>query len=155
MCQGTFDTSDEVVKRAIEHHSDEKIEFIKCILDTKSGIVEKTRFKYDIKPSTAEGQITCGETESLYVSQDQNIHEAECQPVPKDQPKNESTANCITSSLSFDEMSTDFIRKTPDVLKILETHGLLKVFCSFWELVLTQKFPMKNIALLLFVDVIN
>ncbi len=56
---------------------------------------------------------------------------------------------------NYNEKCQRFIERTPNVLQHLRNNGMLDIFCMLWELLERRRFPMDNICLSLFADVVK
>ena len=69
------------------------------------------------------------------------------------------TEECVILETGFDDLDKEMIRTVvqmiPDVLRYLKSSGMERTYVKFSRLLAEKRFPLSNIAFLLFSDVVS
>lgn len=154
-CQGRFTTFTEIISHICDTHGQNNIQFTR-----QDGTASKL-FNFKVIPDLCREQGR----EITIKSEEEKIHISRTNVVPKDSPcskyvkSHEGTIiGDTTYQIKEDEGDiyyTEIISLLPTVIDELKNIGQLEEFLSFHKLVSEKKFPLGNIAFLLFLDVVR
>ena len=158
-CQENLPSFSEILTHVIESHSEETLKF-----SQKDGAnINVKNFKIIPEICRQQGRsITVNKTR-------ETIHISRCNTVAKDSPcgkvstdndslddfevdKNEDLSLLVDDQ---DEEYTEIVSSIPIVIDDLKRAGKLTEYISFHKLVSDGKFPLDNLAFLLFLDVLR